>query len=268
MADPSSSTPFQSSSATPIPENMSSSQAAQAPQAPAVTDESTTPTSSPSIETLFDRQALFDSSTDRWIRVPPGLILMPVFEDTSAHTATDNTHLGWRTDGGTSAEQEYSNGGIHTEEHLDGSLSDNGYTGNIEGPRNILHSVQQPLSPNWMILRYRIQKVYKALRKLALSLNPPFEIDDQGCPIAWDPINVPLPDFDPNEPLPDVHLNFDDMLDGTFVQNQTGHDSTLYHEAPQTSDGNPSLVIEINMFDEPVGNGYAHNNEDADTDVD
>lgn len=239
---------------------MHSSQAAQAPHTPDMTNGSTTTSFLPTLETLVDCQALFDSSTNNWVPVPRGLILLPAVEDTNANTVTGDTHLG-----DPSTEQGNSSGGLHTEEHLVEPLNDDGNAGNIEQPGNTLHNDQLPLNfipGTWV--QY-LQEAREALDRMESSLNAPFGYDEQGNAIVWDPLNDPPPDWDfiygnmPNEPI---------------MPNATGlSDGTPHHDAPQTRAGNSELVIEVILSEHadanaPLANGHAHDDEDADGDTD
>lgn len=259
MADASSFSPSRSSSTTPTLENMHSSQAAQASHAPDMTNGSTT-SFLPTLETLVDCQALFDSSTKKWVPVPRGLILLPAVEDTNAYTVTGDTHIG-----DPSTEQGNSSGGLHTEEHLVDPSNHDGNTGNIEQPGNTLHNDQPPLNfipGTW--LQY-LQEAREALDRMESSFNAPLGYDEQGNAIGWDPINDPLPDWNPIYGI---------MPNDPIMPNATGlTDGTLHHDAPQTLTGNSALVIEVILSEHPDANaphanGHAHDDEDADGDTD
>ncbi|MCJ1261158.1 hypothetical protein MMC22_001022 [Lobaria immixta] len=262
MAEPSSSsTPSRSNSTTTTPENMRSSQAAQSAHTSDITNNSTTPPFTPSLptpvqpqpslQTLADRQALFDSSTNNWVQVPPGLILLPAVEDTNANTTTSNSHLGMGTDCDRSVEQEHSSSG----------LNDDGNTANTESLGDALQNVQVPVDLNQGFCAQYLQDAREALNRLESSLNAPFGYDDQGNAIVWEPINEFQPDWDFNL----------GGLNGLIMQNETGvQSSTLHHEAPQTLARNPALIIEVDMSEDSDANtpANAHTHDDGDANVD
>ena len=222
MADPSSTTSSQSSSATLAPEVLSFPHPTQAPPDTLdITNDSTpTPAPPPSTETLIDRQALFDRATNSWVPVPRGLILLPAVQDTNANTAAtgNNQHAGARTRDDPSVERGNSSDGSYTEEDeeeegapLATSLNDDENTdqaGNT-GPQHMHYGAASP-SPHhagaWFDFLHQARD---ALDRMESALNAPFGFDSAGNLTLFDPFadpplpegwNLPLGDFGPAPP--------------------------------------------------------------------
>lgn len=281
MADPLSTTSPRSSSTTPTPEIMGIFHPAQAPpDTPEITNDSTTtPASPPSIETLVDRQALFDSATNNWVPVPRGLILLPAVQETNANTAAtgNNAHAGARAHDDPFVELGNSSGGFYTEEEeapLATSLNDVGNTdqaGNT-GHQHVQYGATSP-SPNhpgsWFDFLHQARD---ALNRMESVLNAPFGYDSGGNPVLFDSFADP--------PLPEVwNLQFGDFQPAppvVVVQQQQQHNETmgngytngsLLHQNNfelQTSVADSDLIIELTEVTEID----MSDDQDLDSDVD
>ena len=125
-------------------------------------------------------------------------------------------------------------------------------------PETILQNVQVPVKYNQEFLTQRLQEARETLDRIESCLSAPLGYDDQGNAIVWDSIDELLSNWD---------LDFS-LLDGTFMQNETGQSSTLHEKAPQTLTGHPALIIEIEMSHGRDVNAYANAHADIDADID
>ncbi|MCJ1427243.1 hypothetical protein MMC29_005146 [Sticta canariensis] len=201
MADPLSTTSPRSSSTTPTPEVVGFSYPAQAPpDTPEITNNSTTTSASPTlIETLIDRQELFDSATNNWVPVPRGLILLPAVQDTNADTAArgNNPHAGARTHDDPFVERGNSSGGLHTEEEEEAPLATSlNEVGNPDqaantGQQQVQYGAAGPSPTHAGTWFDFLHQARDALNRMESVLNAPFGYDSQGNLILFDPFADP-----------------------------------------------------------------------------
>lgn len=102
----------------------------------------------PSLQTLVNRQALFDSSTKGWVQVPRDLILLPSVEGTNANTTTGNMFLGVGTDDERSVQQGHDGTKLQTEEHPFVSMNGDGNTANTQTSGHIRYYETSKLQSN------------------------------------------------------------------------------------------------------------------------
>lgn len=295
MADPLSTTSPRSSSTTPTPEVVGFSHPAQAPRdTPEITNDSTTtPALPPLIETLIDRQALFDSATNNWVPVPRGLILLPAVQDTNANTAAtgNNPHAGVRTHDDPFVERGNSSGGLYTEEEeapLATSLSDVGNTdeaGNT-GLQHVQYGAAGPSlnhAGSWFDFLHQARD---ALNRMESALNAPFGYDSQGNLMLFDPFadpplpegwNLNLGDFEPAPPVAveqQRQQQHNETMGHGYINGSPMHQNHKEWQTPAArSDPIIELpevveVVEVDMSDDQDLDSDVYDEEDDDEDDD
>ena len=293
MADPLSTMSPRSSSMTPTPEVVGFYHPAQAPpDTPENTNNSTTtPASPPFIETLIDRQALFDSATNNWVPVPRGLILLPAVQDTNADTAAtvNNPHAGARTHDDPFVERGNSSGGLHTEEEeeapLSTSLNDVGNTdqaGNT-GHQRLQYGAAGPSPTHAGTWFDFLHQARDALNRMESVLNAPFGYDSQGNPMLFDPFaDPPLPegwslnlgDFQLAPPVAVVQRQqqqHNETMGNGYINGSPLHQN--HNEWGQISDAHSDRIVELPEVeevdmsdDEDVGSDGYDDEEDDEED--